>query len=43
MEIYAATEAILEEVARLLEQEGIEVVLTQDSTTYIEELIQTLG
>jgi multidrug efflux pump subunit AcrB len=43
MEIYAAAEAILEEIAPLLEQEGIEVVLTQDSTTYIEESIQTLG
>jgi multidrug efflux pump subunit AcrB len=43
MEIYAAAESILEEIAPLLEQEGIEVVLTQDSTTYIKESIQTLG
>jgi HAE1 family hydrophobic/amphiphilic exporter-1 len=43
MEIYAAAEAILDELAPLLEQEGIQVVLTQDSTTYIKESIQTLG
>jgi HAE1 family hydrophobic/amphiphilic exporter-1 len=43
MEIYGAAEAIIAELAPFLDQEGIKVVLTQDSTTYIEESIQTLG
>jgi HAE1 family hydrophobic/amphiphilic exporter-1 len=43
MDIYAAAEAIIDEFSPILQQEGIEVALTQDSTTYIEESIQTLG
>jgi multidrug efflux pump subunit AcrB len=43
MEIHAAARAIVAEFEPLLTQEGIEVVFTQDSTTYIEESIQTLG
>jgi HAE1 family hydrophobic/amphiphilic exporter-1 len=43
MDIYAAAEAIIDEFSPILQEEGIEVALTQDSTTYIEESIQTLG
>ncbi|MCG6983612.1 MAG: efflux RND transporter permease subunit [Thiocapsa sp.] len=43
MEIYAAVEAVIAELAPTLDQEGVAVVLTQDSTTYIGESIQTLG
>lgn len=43
MRIYAATQSVLAEFAPLLQQEGIRVALTQDSTTYIQESIATLG
>ena len=43
VEIYAAAEAILAELAPMLEREGVGVVLTQDSTTYIDESVETLG
>lgn len=43
LDIYAAIEAILEEMGPGLSQQGIRVALTQDSTTYIRESISTLG
>jgi HAE1 family hydrophobic/amphiphilic exporter-1 len=43
LDIYAEAERIVAEHAERLAREGVEVILTQDSTTYIEENIDTLG
>ncbi len=43
LDIYAAAETIIAEAAPALAAQGVEVVLTQDSTTYIEDSISTLG
>ncbi len=43
LDIYAAAESIIAGFAPALAEEGVEIALTQDSTTYIEESIGTLG
>ena len=43
LDIYAAAQSIIADAAPALAREGVEVVLTQDSTTYINESIGTLG
>jgi HAE1 family hydrophobic/amphiphilic exporter-1 len=43
LEIFAEAERVIAEFASKLERQGVEVVLTQDSTTYIEENVSTLG
>ena len=43
LEIHAAARALIADYAPTLEREGVRVVLTQDSTTYIEESVGTLG
>jgi HAE1 family hydrophobic/amphiphilic exporter-1 len=43
LDIVREVEAIVADFQPILDQEGFEVVLTQDSTTYIKESISTLG
>ncbi|MBK1733220.1 efflux RND transporter permease subunit [Thiococcus pfennigii] len=43
LEIYAAVQAIVAKARPSLAVQGVEVVLTQDSTLYIEEAMGTLG
>ncbi len=43
LEIYRAVEGILAEHAASLAREGVRALLTQDSTTYIDESMSTLG
>ncbi len=43
LQIYAAAQAVITDYAPTLAREGVEVVLTQDSTQYIQESITTLG
>jgi HAE1 family hydrophobic/amphiphilic exporter-1 len=43
LDIFAEAQRIVAEQAPKLAAQGVEVVLTQDSTTYIEENITTLG
>jgi multidrug efflux pump subunit AcrB len=41
--IFDAVSRIVEEFRPSLERQGVQVVLTQDSTTYIDEAVSTLG
>jgi len=43
LDIHEQVRRIVEEHAPSLKKQGVEVVLTQDSTTYIEESLSTLG
>ncbi len=43
LEIYAAAQAVIADYAPTLAREGVELVLTQDSTQYINESVTTLG
>jgi HAE1 family hydrophobic/amphiphilic exporter-1 len=43
LDIMREVRAIVDDFAPVLQQEGVQVVLTQDSTTYIEESVGTLG
>lgn len=43
LSIYDEVARIIEEATPALEKQGVEIVLTQDSTTYIEESMGTLG
>ena len=43
LDIVGAVHRVVDEFSPLLAEEGVTVVLTQDSTTYIEESVATLG
>lgn len=43
LSIYAAVLKVIESAAPALAKQGVEILLTQDSTTYIEESLGTLG
>jgi HAE1 family hydrophobic/amphiphilic exporter-1 len=43
LDIVRDVRAVVAELRPVLEQEGVDVVLTQDSTTYIKESVATLG
>jgi HAE1 family hydrophobic/amphiphilic exporter-1 len=43
LDIHSQARRIVDEHARSLTRQGVEVILTQDSTTYINEALSTLG